>query len=70
MHWIDGSRCKQINRALSEARDAFNAAYYESTTNVDLYVATERVSRALNKVRREVRRNRPGLVDEEIGGHR
>jgi hypothetical protein len=59
MDWIDGDRCKQISSALTEAREAFNAAYFESSSNVDLFIATERVSRALNKVRREVRKNRP-----------
>ena len=61
MHWIDGSRCKQINAALSEARDAFNAAHYESESNLDLYLNTEKVSRALNKVRREVKRNQAAV---------
>ncbi|MEE3066598.1 MAG: hypothetical protein VYA67_22095 [Actinomycetota bacterium] len=64
MHWIDGSRCKQISAALSEAHAAFNTAYYESPTNVDLFIATERVSRALNKVRREIRKNQPGSAEE------
>ncbi len=62
MDWIDGSRSKQINAALREAHEAFDKAYHKSTTEVDLYVATERVSRALSKVRREIKRNQPGLT--------
>jgi hypothetical protein len=64
--WIDGDRCKQISAAMSEAHEAFNAAYYESPSNVDLFIATERVSRALNKVRREIRKNRPSVTDARI----
>jgi hypothetical protein len=57
-HWIDGDRCAEINAAMTEAREAFDRAYYHSPTNIKLFLATQRVSRALNKVRRELRRNR------------
>lgn len=59
MEWVDGSRCKQINAALRKAHDAFNALYYESQSNLDLFLNSHRVSEALNLVRREVHKNNP-----------
>lgn len=62
MHWIDGDRCKQISAALGEARDALDRAWYQCDDEVDLFMATQRASRALGKARREIRRNQPGLA--------
>jgi len=57
MSWIDGERRKQISRAMTEAWEAMDKAYYHSHTDADLLRHTEAVGKALAKVRRHARAN-------------
>lgn len=56
--WYDGTRRRQINKAMRTASDAFDLAYNHSQTDADLIKHTEAVSKALAEVRRHARANR------------
>jgi hypothetical protein len=56
--WVDGDRHEMISRAMSEAWEAMDLAYYRSATDADLIKHTRSVSRALAEVRRHARANR------------
>jgi hypothetical protein len=55
--WYDGPKRRQINKAMRDAYEAFDLAYYRSQTNDDLLKHTAAVSKALAEVRRHVRAN-------------
>lgn len=56
--WPDGPLCKEISREMRAALEAFDAAYYKSTSTKQLLDNTTRCSAALAKVRRLARESR------------
>lgn len=51
-HWIDGLYAEEINQAMTEAREAFNQAYFHSSSSALLATNAAKAIKALASVER------------------